>query len=722
VSKKILSKVVEKKNRTVIVCKPAVLTLLIASIGSGLPMSQVFAEASLDPVPVIGQRESTMTQPNMNQAIEAVKRIPGGASIVDMRVVGEGRVSTWTDSLGMAPGVFIQDRFGSEEARISMRGSALSRTFHSFGIKILQDGIPINYADGFFDMQTIDPSAARYVEVIRGANALGYGASTLGGAINYVSPTGYDSPKFLGRAEAGSFGYARLQAITGGVVKPTDGNGNVWDYNISANAMKQDGYRNHSAQNSEKVVANTGVKINADLESRFFVGVVRSRSQLPGTISKSRLLSTPTVAQDVELNQVWPSRFQRRDVDAQRIANKTVYKNGDTEYELATYVMHHDLWHPIRFGFIEQNTITYGGHIKVANKNKLFGSDNLLTFGYLPDFGTTQAKRSDGGLTPPFVQGDLKSDASQKSENHRFLVENKLKLNTETILITSLQYEEANRKKSDLLASSANYNTKYTQWIPRLGVIHNLNASSQVFANISKNFEPPIFDVATTMLAAKAQTGTTVEVGSRGEMSFNQGRDQGFWDVTFYRSQLKNEFQTICANNSISCGSSITANVPRTIHQGIELGAGALIDRHWETRTALLYSDFRFDGNAQYGNNRMPGFPPLIIRSELLYRWSDVTNSRGLPAYYAGPKLEWVPTKAPMDNTNSVYNDPYAIFGFKAGGPLDQNSSWFVDARNLTDKRYAATTNIAASYQGNAGAAYYPGMGRSINIGLETKW
>ncbi len=713
-TKKLMFKNIKRKNSEDCVIKPAVLALLIASIGVGMPIADALAEASLDPVPVIGQRESTMTQQSINQALETVKQIPGGAFIVDMSVVGEGRVSTWTDSLGMAPGVFIQDRFGSEEARISMRGSALSRTFHSFGIKILQDGIPINYADGFFDMQTIDPSAARYVEVIRGANALGYGASTLGGAINYVSPTGYDSPKLLGRAEAGSFGYARLQAIAGGVVKPTDGNGNVWDYNISANAMTQDGYRNHSAQNSEKVVANTGVKINADLESRFFVGVVRSRSQLPGTISRAQLLADPRAAQD----STWPSSFQRRDVDAQRIANKTVYKNGDTEYEVATYVMHHDLWHPITFGIIEQNTMTYGGHLKVANKSKLFGSNNLLTFGYLPDFGTTQAKRNTFGG----------SDASQKSENHRFLVENKFQINAATTLITSLQYEEANRKKNDVVAPSGNYSTKYTQWIPRLGVIHNLTPSSQVFANISKNFEPPIFDVATTMLAAKAQTGTTIELGARGEKYFKDGRDKIAWDATIYRSELKNEFQTICKNSVAVCdvtaipSLTATVNVPKTIHQGLELGFSGLINRAWETRTALLYSDFRFDGDAQYGNNRLPGFPPLIIRSELLYRWSDVANSRGLPAYYAGPKIEWVPTKAPMDNTNSVHNDPYAILGFKAGGPLDQNSSWFVDARNLADKRYAATTNIAASYQGNPGNAYYPGMGRSINIGLEKKW
>ncbi|MEY4369123.1 MAG: hypothetical protein RL564_1073, partial [Pseudomonadota bacterium] len=38
--------------------------------------------------------------------------------------------------------------------------------------------------------------------------------------------------------------------------------------------------------------------------------------------------------------------FQRRDVDSQRIANKTVYRYGDYQLELAAYVMHHDLWHP----------------------------------------------------------------------------------------------------------------------------------------------------------------------------------------------------------------------------------------------------------------------------------------------------------------------------------------------------------------------------------------
>lgn len=115
---------------------------------------------------VVTAKSDSLTQSSIESAKESVKTIPGGASVVDLNQVREGRQSTWSDSLGLAPGVFIQDRFGSEEARISIRGSALSRTYHGFGVKVMQDGVPINYADGFFDMQTVDPNASRYVEVL----------------------------------------------------------------------------------------------------------------------------------------------------------------------------------------------------------------------------------------------------------------------------------------------------------------------------------------------------------------------------------------------------------------------------------------------------------------------------------------------------------------------------------------------------------------------------
>ena len=116
------------------------LLALLPCLGSSLVNAQTMHVDPMETVLVIGKSES-ITQNSIDAAKDYVKTIPGGASIVDLNQVREGRQSTWSDSLGLAPGVFIQDRFGSEEARISMRGSALSRTYHSFGIKVLQDEI-----------------------------------------------------------------------------------------------------------------------------------------------------------------------------------------------------------------------------------------------------------------------------------------------------------------------------------------------------------------------------------------------------------------------------------------------------------------------------------------------------------------------------------------------------------------------------------------------------
>ena len=175
------------------------LSPLALAVAAMLCASYSVAEEKLPAVIVTGNADSISTQKNLIQASEEIKQIPGGASVVDMDDVKTGKVSSWVDSLGMAPGVFVQERFGSEEARISIRGSALSRTYHGFGLKVLQDGIPVNYADGFFDMQAIDPAAARFVEVLRGPNASAFGSGTLGGAVNFVSPTGYDSQRMIGR-------------------------------------------------------------------------------------------------------------------------------------------------------------------------------------------------------------------------------------------------------------------------------------------------------------------------------------------------------------------------------------------------------------------------------------------------------------------------------------------------------------------------------------------
>src|SRR6185295_16133612 len=141
-------------------------------------------------------------------------------------------------------GVFVQSRIpGAEDTRLSIRGSGIQRTFPGRGVKILQDGAPLNFSDGAFDLVALEPLAARYIEVYRGANALQYGAATMGGAINFLSYTGFDAPPLLLRGEAGSYGYLRGQAAAAGVRGDTD-------YYASLSLSTLDGYQAHSEQSN----------------------------------------------------------------------------------------------------------------------------------------------------------------------------------------------------------------------------------------------------------------------------------------------------------------------------------------------------------------------------------------------------------------------------------------------------------------------------------------
>jgi iron complex outermembrane receptor protein len=245
----------------------------------------------------------SLTAPTPEVAKRRIKQTPGGASIVDSESYREGRVSTLEDTFKYTPGVLAQPRFGAEETRLSIRGSGIQRTFHLRGVLLLQDGTPLNLADGSGDFQTIEPLSARYIEVWRGANALRYGAATLGGAINYESYTGYTASPLLLRGEGGSFGYWRSQVASGQAFQSAD-------YYASVSTFSQEGFRRHAEQEGQRLYANGGFRLSDDIETRFYVTATRGNSELPGNLTKAQLNTDPRQANPVNV-----ITDQRRDVD-----------------------------------------------------------------------------------------------------------------------------------------------------------------------------------------------------------------------------------------------------------------------------------------------------------------------------------------------------------------------------------------------------------------------
>lgn len=102
---------------------------------------------------------------------------------------------TLSKALRQVPGVVVQDFFGgNDQPRIQIRGSGLQQNPVERGITVLQNGLPINRADGSYVVGLANPSQAETLEVYRGYVANRLGATVLGGALNFVSPTGSSAP------------------------------------------------------------------------------------------------------------------------------------------------------------------------------------------------------------------------------------------------------------------------------------------------------------------------------------------------------------------------------------------------------------------------------------------------------------------------------------------------------------------------------------------------
>ncbi|MBO9602752.1 MAG: Plug domain-containing protein [Novosphingobium sp.] len=104
--------------------------------------------------------------PDTQRATIEIQQTPGGVEVVSDTRFKNTPVQNIKDILGYVPGVIVQPRMG-DDARVSIRGSGLSRAYGARGLAVLLDGAPLNTSDGLIDFFEIDPSAYRYAEVSR---------------------------------------------------------------------------------------------------------------------------------------------------------------------------------------------------------------------------------------------------------------------------------------------------------------------------------------------------------------------------------------------------------------------------------------------------------------------------------------------------------------------------------------------------------------------------
>jgi iron complex outermembrane receptor protein len=663
----------------------------------------------LDPVSITGT-PSPLTAPSVDDARRAIQRTPGGVDLVPSERFRDGGAQTVKDVLDFSPGVFAQPKYGQEDARLSIRGSGLSRNFHLRGIRILLDGVPINLADGGGDFHEIDPLAVRYVEVFRGANALQWGAASLGGAVNFVSPTGRDSPGFLARVDGGSFGAIRGQLAYGGA----SGGFDFWG---SGTLVRSGGYRDHTNQTYGRFTGNAGYRVDAATESRMFVGLNYDLNEIPGSLTRSQAYSTPrfTPAANFTLNT-------RRDVRSARVANRTAFLIGDDKVTVSAYLKYKDLFHPLTFGVVDNKSLDWGGTAQYQGSRQIAGFKNDFTAGLNVFVGENRNRTY---VNNRGDRGALTNDVMEKSLNIELYGENRFWVHRDVALILGAQLNFSHRRLDDMFPSNGNDSGTRDYWSinPKIGALWQPTRDLQVFANVSRASEAPPFSELNPSAAPgfanlPQQKSWTVEVGARGRLFDRVG-----FDVSLYRAWVKDEIQLLILPGFPASG--VASSVDRTIHQGIELGLDAKLLTGLATgtapdsdsvdlRAAYTYSNFYFDRDRTYGTNAIPGAPAHYLRAELRY-----THPLG---FYVAPNIEWVPQGYYVDNANAAafMTDPYVLFGLKAGAEPFKGVKLFLDVRNIFDKTHVSNVSVTTSATA-ASALYNPGVGRAFFVGAELR-
>ena len=496
---------------------------------------------------------------------------PGSTEVIDAPTQDAPVLLGLSDAFIRTPGVFAPAAAGQQTGKLSIRGSGLASPLGARGVALLRDGLALNQADGVVDPAQLDPFNAAYMEIYKGANALRYGAATLGGAINVVSPTGRSHPGAQLRIQAGSDHHLHTQARAG----QTFANG--MDAFASVSRYRTDGAVQHSRQSASRFYGNLGFQYGARSEGRAHLDLARTAQETTSPLTAGQIAGLKPLDDPPPL---WPDQQIRTRphvrlayqhtldyADADRVTAGVHYT--DTAFDLTGTLV------PIRYRTRDVG-LSLQGEI-----NRYVDAGHEFSWGLALAQGRSHSKTSGPFLLPggrPLdASTDQYEDIRTSAQTAALHLEHRYAIDPRFSLISGVQAVTAERvRRIDVLRNprgapnyfrNVDFSRRYNGVSPKIGALWHAADSVHVFANLSRSYEPPTnleFYAGDTTTAA--QKGTTLELGMRAAGALAN------LEVAVFHSRIRDELLSVPKRNDQ--GDIVGyqgGNVPRTTHSGMEL-------------------------------------------------------------------------------------------------------------------------------------------------------
>ncbi len=524
----------------------------------------------------------------------SLTNIPGSAEVVDSATLANAHVFSTTEALRKVTGLTVRDEEGfGLRPNIGVRGLNPTR---SSKVLLLEDGIPFVIAPYGANESYYHPPIDRFerVEVLKGSGQILFGPQTIGGVINYITPSIPSRPGATIALTPGNRDYFNGRVRAGGT---WGGTGVLAEYMRKQGDGSRDNIGSKLDDANVKTALTLGARHTLTLRGSYY----RERSNVTYSgLTEGEFAAdpyqNPFVNDSMLLDRWGASATHRFDLSGAAALTTTAYG----------YQVRRDWWRQSSNSGQRPNDRSDPACGGIANLSTTCGNEGRLrdytVYGVEPRLrwsyalgnvaavtdlgvrahyelqerlqvnGASATARDPGPSTD--VNAGLKENNERANQAYSAFVQQRFLVGRLGV-VPGLRVEHVHYRRTNLLPPAAGGaevtgRSALTQLIPGLGATYQAGAGTTLFAGVHRGFAPPrtedVIDNATGgVVDLDPELSWNYEVGVRSDLTP---------DVRVEATAFAMDFQNqiIAANLAGGAGSTLTS-AGETTHRGVEVAA-----------------------------------------------------------------------------------------------------------------------------------------------------
>ena len=641
--------------------------------------------------------ESTLATVEVIGSEENLIKLPGSANIISQTDLDNSRAFTVNEVLRKVPGVTVRDEEGfGLRPNIAIRGLNPTR---STKVTLLEDGLPLSYAPYGDNASYYHPMIDRYsrIEVLKGSSALLFGPQTVGGVINYITPT--PRQEFGGSLQGtlGNRDYFNGRIGLGG-----------GGFNLDYVRKQGQGARD----NTNHELDDLNLKYAFSIDERNALTLRASYYQERSQVTYAGLTQAEFERFGGQYNPFENDRFDIERIGTSATHDFSINDNATLTTSIYYFQFDRDWWRQAsnsqdaQCGSAFNNARLAGQAVDVnscnSNQGRLryyetYGIEPRLTVAH--SAGEFQAgvkahfedqdRRQINGSSPTARSGVVVENNLRNTQAYSAFVSNRFDINQFSITPIA-RYESIDVERLNQLDGSQGA-TQISAFTPGIGVTWNPSPTLTVFSSLHEGFAPPrvedLIGTAGTVTEVDAEQSTNFEVGVRTQLGET-------W--TLQSAYFRTDFSNLIAVGSIA-GGGTPLSQGKALFEGLEVNANGELGMGFLGRLAYTWlptadqtEAFRNVSNgALVGveGNRQPYAPRHTLTAALGYQQGKLRSE--LEAQYVGQQFsDFANTVAPTPDGQRGEIDAVTVWNMSLNYQFDKATTGFLSAKNLFDKTY----------------------------------